>query len=86
MIDSPKTDGIVRKTHYTCDIYFALCWGLITGFQSPFPWFYPVFFVVMIGHRAFRDIARSREKYGKAYEEYARRVPYIFIPVSQHLT
>ena len=35
----------------------------------------------MIIHRAMRDIERCREKYGKAWEEYEREVPYLFIPV-----
>ena len=39
----------------------------------------------MIIHRASRDIARCREKYGEAWEEYTRRVPYLFIPVSLHV-
>ncbi len=51
--------------HYTCDTFFAITWGLITGFNSPFPWFYPVFFCAMIAHRASRDIARCKEKYGE---------------------
>lgn len=50
--------------------------------RSPFPWFYSIFFMVMIIHRTGRDIARCRRKYGKAWEEYERRVPYLFIPVS----
>ena len=25
--------GMARKVHYTCDAYFAICWGLITGFK-----------------------------------------------------
>lgn len=74
--------GLARKVHYTCDAFFAVCWGLITGFQSPFPWFYPVFFVSMIAHRAYRDIQRCREKYGDAWLEYEKQVPYLFIPVS----
>jgi delta24(24(1))-sterol reductase len=74
--------GLARKVHYTCDVYFATTWGLITGFNSPFPWFYPVFFVTMIAHRAWRDISRCREKYGEAWMEYERQVPYLFIPVS----
>lgn len=76
------TDGYARKLHYTCDVFFALTWGLVTGFESPFPWFYPVFFTCMITHRALRDFHRCRTKYGKAWEEYERRVPYLFIPVS----
>ncbi|KAK3946044.1 C-24(28) sterol reductase [Diplogelasinospora grovesii] len=72
--------GLARKVHYACDAYFAICWGLITGFSSPFPWFYPVFFCCMITHRALRDIQRCREKYGEAWLEYERRVPYLFIP------
>ncbi|EAQ90721.1 hypothetical protein CHGG_02656 [Chaetomium globosum CBS 148.51] len=73
--------GMARKVHYTCDVYFATTWGLITGFNSPFPWFYPVFFTVMIAHRAWRDIARCREKYGAAWTQYEKQVPYLFIPL-----
>ncbi|KAF2752267.1 hypothetical protein M011DRAFT_393156 [Sporormia fimetaria CBS 119925] len=75
--------GKARKIHYTCDVFFATCWGLISGFESPFPWFYSVFFFCMILHRANRDIKKCRERYGEAWEEYTRQVPYLFIPVSQ---
>ena len=73
-----------RKIHYTADMWFALCWALVCGFQSPFPWFYPVFFGIMIAHRARRDIQKCRKMYGKSWEEFERRVPYLFIPVSFH--
>jgi hypothetical protein len=36
----------------------------------------------MIIHRALRDIEKCREKYGEAWKEYERQVPYLFIPVS----
>ena len=75
-------DGYARKIHYTCDLFFALTWGLVTGFSSPFPWFYPLFFAAMISHRAYRDIERCEKKYGEAWQEYKRQVPYLFIPVS----
>ena len=77
--------GLARKPHYTCDLYFALTWGLITGFDSPFPWFYPVFFAAMISHRTWRDVQRCRAKYGTAWLEYERQVPYLFIPVSPQI-
>jgi delta24(24(1))-sterol reductase len=51
--------------------------------RSPFPWFYFVFFMVMIIHRAMRDIARCRRKYGEAWTQYEKEVPYLFIPVSR---
>lgn len=82
------TDGWYRygrKIHYTCDVYFAVTWGLICGFESPFPWFYPVFFTVMITHRAWRDIQRCRAKYGDTWKEYEELVPYLFIPVCPSL-
>lgn len=74
--------GLARKVHYSCDMFFALSWGLVTGFNSPFPWFYPVFFSIMIAHRAMRDINKCRHKYGDAWKEYEKQVPYLFIPVS----
>ena len=84
--DDVEIDGYARKIHYTCDLFFALSWGLVTGFQSPFPWFYPVFFTCMIIHRTIRDIQKCRKKYGKAWEEYERQVPYLFIPVRIYLS
>ncbi|KAG9238818.1 delta(24(24(1)))-sterol reductase [Amylocarpus encephaloides] len=72
--------GLARKVHYSCDWFFAVSWGLITGFNSPFPWFYSVFFTVMIIHRVMRDITKCRTKYGAAWKEYEKRVPYLFIP------
>ena len=36
----------------------------------------------MILHRAYRDIQKCSAKYGDAWKEYERQVPYLFIPVS----
>ncbi|KMU90077.1 Delta(24(24(1)))-sterol reductase [Coccidioides immitis H538.4] len=48
--------------------------------RSPFPWFYSIFFMVMIIHRTRRDIERCRRKYGEAWKRYENEVPYLFIP------
>lgn len=77
------TDGVfvyARKAHYTADFIQNLCWALNTGFNSPLPYFYPVFFFVMILHRAHRDLSKMKLKYGEDYDEYCRRCPWIFIP------
>ncbi|CAG8195464.1 unnamed protein product [Penicillium nalgiovense] len=73
--------GLARKVHYSCDMFFALSWALVTGFDSPLPWFYPVFFAVMISHRAMRDINKCKTKYGVTWAEYEKQVPSLFIPV-----
>ena len=58
----------------------ALSWGLICGFESFIPYFYFVFFLAMIVHRAHRDQQRCAAKYGQDWVKYTQRVPYIFLP------
>lgn len=69
-----------RKIHYTADVLMALSWGLICGFDHFLPYMYVTFFVVMILHRAGRDIARCKRKYGDDWDRYCEEVPYLFIP------
>lgn len=69
-----------RKPHYTADILMALSWALICGFDHFLPYFYVTFFLIMIIHRANRDIVRCKKKYGTDWARYEKKVPYIFIP------
>jgi len=72
--------GIARKIHYTADLIMAFAWAFITGFETIIPFFYPIFFVIVLIHRVSRDMHRCARKYGKDWEEYCKKVPYIFIP------
>lgn len=69
-----------RKIHYTADISMALSWGLICGFDHFLPYFYVTFFVLMIIHRARRDIERCKRKYGEDWDRYCEEVPWLFVP------
>eukprot|EP00441_Pelagodinium_beii_P038456 CAMPEP_0197632052 /NCGR_PEP_ID=MMETSP1338-20131121/8988_1 /TAXON_ID=43686 ORGANISM="Pelagodinium beii, Strain RCC1491" /NCGR_SAMPLE_ID=MMETSP1338 /ASSEMBLY_ACC=CAM_ASM_000754 /LENGTH=477 /DNA_ID=CAMNT_0043203601 /DNA_START=48 /DNA_END=1481 /DNA_ORIENTATION=+ len=76
--------GLARKINYTGDWLMSWSWSMTTG--CPFPggsiltYFYPIYFAVLLGHRAARDDHFCSEKYGEAWAEYKKRVPYIFFP------
>ncbi|KAG8964910.1 C-24(28) sterol reductase [Tulasnella sp. 419] len=72
--------GWSRKPNYPADWVQSLTWGLCCGFSSAIPYYYSVFFLVVLVHRCERDFERCSRKYGKDWEEYCRRVPYKFIP------
>lgn len=77
------TDGwykYTRKIHYTADIVMGLCWALSCGFTGILPYFYPLFFFLMIMHRYNRDSTRCAKKYGEDWVRYCKIVPYRFIP------
>jgi len=77
------TDGwwkYVRKPHYVGDLMMTTGWGLITGFSSPVPWIYVLFFFSMLIHRRVRDETRCAANYGPDWVRYREKVPYIFIP------
>ena len=69
-----------RKIHYTADIVMASIWGLSCGFGGILPYYYPIFFFFMIKHRSQRDFERCSKKYKKDWEEYCKKVPYVWIP------
>lgn len=48
--------------------------------QTIFERFGAFMVVAMILHRASRDVARCKRKYGADWDRYTREVPYLFIP------
>lgn len=72
--------GISRHFHYIPEIAAAFCWTIPALFQSILPYFYFIFLVILLTHRAVRDDRRCREKYGRHWEQYCKAVPSKIIP------
>ena len=72
--------GVARHVNYFADLVLALGFSLATGFSSPFTYFYPAYFAVLLWHRERRDDHKCALKYGDAWDEYRERVPSRIIP------
>lgn len=72
--------GICRHINYFGDWLMALAFTLPTGFQSLIPYYFPLFFAILLIHRNSRDEAKCEEKYKETWQEYKKQVPYALIP------
>lgn len=72
--------GLVRHPNYLGDLLMALAWSLPCGFSHLLPWYYMIYFIILLVHRDSRDMSECRRKYGSAWEEYCRTVRYRIIP------
>eukprot|EP00668_Euglena_longa_P008096 GGOE01009738.1.p1 GENE.GGOE01009738.1~~GGOE01009738.1.p1 ORF type:complete len:440 (-),score=142.03 GGOE01009738.1:160-1434(-) len=72
--------GLARKINYTGDWLVGLSWCLLCGFDSIVPYFYSIYFFVLLVQRAMRDNQACALKYGEDWKRYTELVPYIFIP------
>lgn len=72
--------GISRHVNYLGDWVMAWAWCLPTGFTTPIPYFYVIYFAVLLLHRERRDEAKCKIKYGKDWERYTSVVRYRIIP------
>ncbi|XP_077403124.1 delta(14)-sterol reductase TM7SF2 [Vanacampus margaritifer] len=72
--------GLVRHPNYLGDLLMALAWSLPCGVSHLLPYFYVIYFTVLLIHREARDEKHCRAKYGLAWDTYCRRVPYRIIP------
>jgi hypothetical protein len=58
----------------------AWAWCLPCGFRDVVPYFYVVYFGVLLVHRDQRDQEACREKYGKDWDAYCAIVRWRFCP------
>lgn len=72
--------GISRHFHYLPEILGAFLWSVPALFNDFLPYFYVLFLTTILLERAFRDDKRCADKYGSAWDDYCRRVPYKILP------
>uniref|UniRef100_A0A8D2J0K6 Delta(14)-sterol reductase TM7SF2 n=2 Tax=Varanus komodoensis TaxID=61221 RepID=A0A8D2J0K6_VARKO len=72
--------GFVRHPNYLGDLIMAFAWSLPCGLTHTLPYFYILYFTVLLVHREARDERQCLRKYGLAWQEYCRRVPYRIFP------
>ena len=61
--------GVARHFHYLPEITGAFFWTCPALFETPAPYFYVIFLILLLTDRAFRDDVRCRAKYGKHWEK-----------------
>ncbi|KAJ3129043.1 erg24, C-14 sterol reductase [Nowakowskiella sp. JEL0407] len=72
--------GMARHINYLGDWFMAVSWCLPCGFTHALPYFYAIYFGILLIHREKRDDHKCHTKYGKDWEKYTKKVPYRIIP------
>jgi protein-S-isoprenylcysteine O-methyltransferase Ste14 len=72
--------GIARHSNYLGDLMMGLAWCLTTGFSRIVPYFYIIYFVILLVHRERRDNDHCARKYGPDWEKYTARVRWRILP------
>jgi len=72
--------GMARHINYFGDWLMAWSWCLPCGFGHVIPYFYVIYFAVLLVHREMRDEHACRHKYGKDWDKYCAKVKYHIIP------
>jgi 7-dehydrocholesterol reductase len=72
--------GIARKINYTFELLATYLWCSPAGLSSGWPLLKFFFLFVLLLHRIYRDEGKCKDKYGKAWITYCKKVPYRLIP------
>ncbi|CAN6602018.1 delta(14)-sterol reductase Erg24p [Trichomonascus vanleenenianus] len=72
--------GMSRHINYFGDWLVAWAYCLPCGFQTPIPYYFVVWFGILLIHREIRDDAKCAKKYKETWTKYKKLVPYRIIP------
>ncbi len=72
--------GISRHSNYLGDWLMGLSWSLTCGFPRLIPYFYPIYFAILLVHREWRDAKHCANKYGADWNRYTEKVRWRIIP------
>ncbi len=72
--------GVSRHMNYLGDWLMAVAWSACCGFGRLLPWFYPIYFAVLLVHREWRDARHCAAKYGRDWDRYTERVRWKIVP------
>ena len=70
----------ISQINYSADWLMGVSWCAVCGTGSIVPYFYAIYFGILLIHRAWRDDHACSHKYGADWERYKKKVPYIFVP------
>ena len=73
--------GMSRHINYLGEILMATGIVLSVGYpMMPWPWLYPLYYVILLFTRQIADDKLCAAKYGPLWDEYRKKVPYRIIP------
>ncbi|MCA9772746.1 MAG: hypothetical protein KC466_10095, partial [Myxococcales bacterium] len=72
--------GIARHANYLGDLMMGLAWCLSCGFERVLPYFYIIYFAILLVHREWRDGQHCAAKYGFDWKRYTARVRWRIVP------
>ncbi|MBW2499913.1 MAG: hypothetical protein JRF61_21725 [Deltaproteobacteria bacterium] len=72
--------GMARHANYLGDWMMGLAWSFNCGFARVLPYFYPIYFAILLLHREWRDSKHCATKYGRDWERYTQKVRWRIVP------
>jgi len=72
--------GMARHVNYLGDLLVGMAFCLPCGFEHGIPYFFIVYFAILLIHRDIRDGHECEKKYGKDWKRYTELVAWRIIP------